>query len=281
MAQVNGHAESNEPQTAIVKASTSSATTALEPQSVNEAFFLAQKLVASGLLGKSIQKPESALAVILAGRELGLTAMQSLRSIHVIEGKPSLSSDLMVALVKRSPTCRYFKLVESTAKIATYETYREGEGITKLSFTLEQAQAAGVAGKDNWRKYPDAMLRARCIAALARAVYPDLLAGVYETDEIAPAPRPVPTEAPIQADAPIDADFKQEAEETEDEKIARWSDAIAACQNAGQLAALSKEIRKESLSTATREAVGAVYRKRKAELTTPHAEHTPSEDDNA
>lgn len=177
--------------------------TAFEPRSIDEAFKLAQRLVSSGFLPKAITKPESALAIIITGRELGLTVMQSLRSIHIIDGKPVLSADLMLALVKRSSRCQFLKLVESTGKIATYETQRMHETKTKMSFTIEQAQAAGVANKDNWKKYPDAMLRARCIAALARAVYPDLLMGIYETDEI-PMRNESQTEQIIEPQANVD-----------------------------------------------------------------------------
>lgn len=183
-----------------------SASTALEPVTIDQALWLATQLVKSGVLGRAVQKPEAAFAVILAGRELGLTAMQSLRSCHVIEGKVAMSSDLIAALVKRSPLCKSFRLIESTAKVATYEAEREGEGKTRMSFTMEEAQAAGLTNKDNWKKYPAAMLRARCIAALARVVFPDLLLGVYENDELAPAPvaaaMPVLREVPAANERP-------------------------------------------------------------------------------
>ena len=173
---------------------TSLALYAFEPPGIPEAVKLAQILVASRLLPRAISTPEAAVTVIMAGRELGLTAMQSLRSIHIIEGKPTMSADLMVALVKRSPVCRHFSLVESTAERATYETQRRDDlSPTRLSFTLDEARAAGVASKDNWRKFPAAMLRARAASALVRAVYPDVLLGVYdsdsgELDDAAPAP---------------------------------------------------------------------------------------------
>jgi hypothetical protein len=169
-------------------------TRAFEPRDVTEGYQLAKILIASGLMPRGIQRPEAAFAIIAAGRELGLTAMQSLRSIHIIEGKPTLSADLVAALCKSRPdVCQYFRLVESTDRIARYETLRKGEPApTSMSFTIEDAQRAGVAGKDNWKKYPAAMLRARCITALARAVYPDLAMGVYDPDEVAP-------EAPVYA----------------------------------------------------------------------------------
>lgn len=176
------------------KALAPDAARAFEPSSISDAVRLAELLVASRLLPRAVSTPEAAFAIIATGRELGLTAMQSLRSIHVIEGKPTLSSDLVLALVKsRRDVCMWFRLVESTDQVATYETHRVGEpSPTRMSFSMADAQRAGVTGKDNWRKYPAAMLRARCITALARAVYPDLAMGVYDPDELEAAPVPAP-----------------------------------------------------------------------------------------
>ena len=70
--------------------------------------------------------PQAVLETMLLGRELGLPAMAALRSIHIIEGKHSLSADLMVALVLKSGLAEYFQLIESTDKICTYETKRKG-----------------------------------------------------------------------------------------------------------------------------------------------------------
>ncbi|MEO1632356.1 MAG: recombinase RecT [Bacteroidota bacterium] len=129
-------------------------------------------------------KPGDVLACIIAGHELGIGPMQALRSIHVVKGKPILSADLMVALCKRSGVCRYFRLVESTPERAVYETQREGDPEpTRLVWTMQDAKRARLTGNGNWQKHPAAMLRARCSSALARAVYPDLVAGIYEDDE--------------------------------------------------------------------------------------------------
>jgi hypothetical protein len=173
--------------------SETTALTVYEPNSISEALSLAKVLVESRLLPKSITTAQQAFTIMAAGKEMGLTAMQALRSIHVIEGKPSCSADLILALCKRhQDVCLYFRLVRSDAAAATYETRRRGDPEpTTLSFTIEQARAAKLTGKDNWSKYPEAMLRARCIAALARAVYPDLVLGVYETDELAPVERAI------------------------------------------------------------------------------------------
>lgn len=168
------------------------ATRAFEPNSIDEAYRLAKILVASRLLPEGANTPEAAFAIIATGRELGLTAMQSLRSIFVIKGKPTLSADLICALVKtRRDVCLYFRLVESTDQVARYETHRVGEpSPTPMTFTIDDAKRAQVTGNPNWTKYPAAMLRARCITALARAVYPDLAMGIYDPDELESAPVP-------------------------------------------------------------------------------------------
>lgn len=185
---------------------------AFEPSNVEQALVLATKMSASGLMPRSFQKPEAILTAIVMGRELGLTAMQSVRSIHVIEGKPSMSADLIVGLVKRSADCLYFQLVESTNIVARYETHRKGDPKpTAMAFSFEDAKLAQVTGKDNWKKYPAAMLRARCGTALARAVYPDIAMGLYDPDELEPArerdvtPAPAPTtRKPREKAAPVE-----------------------------------------------------------------------------
>ena len=151
-------------------------------------------------------KPQDALIVLMAGRELGLAPMQSMRMLGVIKGKVTLAADATVALVRRSGECVEWRLTESTDKRATYTTRRKGDTEpTTLTWTIEQAQRAGLTGGTGWRSYPEAMLRARCAAALARIVYPDLVAGIYDPDELAhpieqPKPAPVieqPKPAPV------------------------------------------------------------------------------------
>ena len=126
------------------------------------------------------------MAIVMTGSELGLLPMQSLRSIDMVKGKPTLKAEAQVALVRRrSDVCKYFRMVESTDAVATYETLRAGDPEpTRMSFSMAQATAAGLAGGDNWRKYSAAMLRARCSAALCRTVYSDLVLGLYDPEEL-------------------------------------------------------------------------------------------------
>jgi hypothetical protein len=170
-------------QTALVPVP-SSTPAPFQPGNLSEAMVLAERLAHSGLIPTPLRgKPDDVLVVMLTGHELELSPMQALRSIHVIEGKPVLSAELIVALCKRSASCIYFSLTESTDERATWTTQRRGEEPIALTFTIAQAKAANLAGKHNWKAYPAAMLRARAAASLARAVYQDLILGVAHDDE--------------------------------------------------------------------------------------------------
>ena len=159
---------------------------------------LADRLHKAGVFGQEVTSSDKAFAVLLKGHELGFSPMAAAGSISIIKGKVSLSADATVALCKRSPACLYLRLVASTEEVATYETQRHGDpSPTVLSYTIAQASKAGLIGSQTWRGHAPAMLRARCGAAIARAVYPDLVAGIYDPDEVAEIVRAEPPRAEV------------------------------------------------------------------------------------
>ena len=162
----------------------------LEPRSMHEACLLAKRMY-EGKMFSSYGSPQGVLSTLLLGRELGLSAMASLRSVHIIEGRHSLSAELMVALVLKSGLAENFTLIETTDTVCTYETLRKGAAKPqRLSYGIEQAEQAGLLftrpGKrpGPWHTMPRLMLRARCKSELARLEYPDLLAGLYTPEEL-------------------------------------------------------------------------------------------------
>ena len=158
-------------------------TRTLEPQTLDEATTLARAAVASKLY--AVGSPEAALMILLTGRDLGLTASQSFRAIYVVSGKPVVSSDAMVAAIRRSGLCASWRVVESTVERCTIETLRQGESEPEReTFTQEDATRAGLSRKDVWRQYPRDMLRHRAAAGLARRVYPDVVLGCYAPGEL-------------------------------------------------------------------------------------------------
>jgi hypothetical protein len=162
------------------------AITLFNPDALKHLESMAQTLSKSSLIPDALKnKPGDVLVTLMTGAELGLQPMQALRSIAVVKGKPSLSADLMVSLVKqRKDVCEYLILAKSTPEVATYKAKRVGEPEpTEMSFTMQDAQRAGLTGAGGmYAKYPAQMLRARCASGICRAVFPDLCMGLYDSD---------------------------------------------------------------------------------------------------
>lgn len=156
----------------------------LEPRDQTQAWGLANMLFKSRMFG-DFPNPESILAIVMTGRSHGLDAVTSLRGFHCIKGKASPSAQMMIGLVKRHPTCEYFRMVHSDGESATWETKRRDEPEpTTMTFTIEDARIAGLLGNDNWKKRPGVMCIWRCGVQLARIVYPDVVTGLYTPEEL-------------------------------------------------------------------------------------------------
>jgi hypothetical protein len=156
----------------------------LEPTSLRECATLASEMFKSRLFS-AYGTPQGVLSTILAGREMGLSAMASLRGFFIVEGKPTLSADLIRALVIRSGKAKFFRPVERTAERATWETQRGDDPPFTLSYTIEEARIAGLIKKGSgWEKSPADMLTARASAKLARLIYSDIVFNLYDPTEV-------------------------------------------------------------------------------------------------
>jgi len=154
---------------------------------------MARTLKASGVLPRHIGTPEAAVAIILQGYELGIGAMQSLNSIYLIEGHLTIAASLMGALIYRDLGPGAYRVVESSDRRCIIEARRAGwPEPSRMTWTIEMATAAGLAGKDNWKKFPQAMLLARCTAAMARAYFPEIIRGCYAPEELGAPVRVTP-----------------------------------------------------------------------------------------
>jgi hypothetical protein len=159
---------------------------AVVPKSMAEVQSMAEILSKSKLLPDALQgKAPDVVVQILAGQELGLAPMAAIRGVYIVQGKPVLSADTMVALVLGSGLAEFFSCIDETATSVTYETKRKGSPIPqRVTWSDEDSKAAGLNTKDTHRLYKRQMRRARCKALLARDVYPDVLAGCYDPEEL-------------------------------------------------------------------------------------------------
>lgn len=157
---------------------------AIVPRTIDEVARLAKMAAESGLAKTT--SPQAAGMLICAGLEIGLTPMQALLGMHMVEGRPTLAADTIVALVvRRTDVCEYWRPIESTAERHTIETKRRGPEFqpVRRTWTMDDAKRAGLATKAIWQRYPADMLRHRCATALAREVFPDVIAGMAYTRE--------------------------------------------------------------------------------------------------
>lgn len=157
---------------------------AIIPRTMPEIQSMAEVFAKSNLLPEALRgKIPDVIVQIMAGAELGLPPLASIRGVHIVAGKPILSSDTMVALVRKSGSCEYFMVENETETSVTYVCKRVGDPKEqRYTWSDEDTKLAGLNTKDNWRLFKKQMRRARCKAILARDVWPDVLAAVYEFD---------------------------------------------------------------------------------------------------
>lgn len=150
---------------------------------------VSRAFVASGMFGKDVDKISKAITKIMAGQELGLAPFASMRAVHVIEGNATLSANTMAGMVKSSGRYDYEVIIKETDKcVIDFYEIRRGKRVKigSESFDESEAKAAGLLNKQNWTKYPKAMMFARCISNGVRTYCPDVFSGmlVYTPDEL-------------------------------------------------------------------------------------------------
>jgi len=127
--------------------------------------------------------PAAIAAAILYGDEVGLGPMQSLAKIAVINGRPTLAAEAQRALIHAAGH-EFWVEEANTTRCTVAGRRRDSEQTQRVTWTLDDAKRAGIAGKDPWRKYPRQMLVARATAQLAREAFADAIGGLAATEEV-------------------------------------------------------------------------------------------------
>lgn len=172
-----------------------STTNDINQQLIQQNYLLEQAAawIKSGLLPPSVNSPEKAVVIAMKGKELGLATMASFDFIDVIAGKPSLKPKSMAALVRKGgvkyKTIKDFEpIVDDKGNKIDYETiirfYRDGIE-EDVKYTYKDASLMQLTSKDNWKKQPGVMMYWRCFSKGANRICPDLIGGLYTTEELA------------------------------------------------------------------------------------------------
>jgi hypothetical protein len=183
--------------------STTRTTGGLALASFDDAFRFAKMVAGSEFAPKDFKnKPESCMLAIQHGSEVGLSPMQSLQSIAVINGRPTIWGDAALALVQSSPVCEYVKEYfegEGKTFTAVCEAKRRGYPSPTVSrFSVTDAEKAGLLGKSGpWSQYRDRMLQLRARGFALRNAFADALRGLITAEEAQDYPQPVASSEPV------------------------------------------------------------------------------------
>lgn len=157
----------------------------LSPQNFEQAMTFSKMLANSDMVPKDFKgKPENCLIAMQWGAELGIKPLQAIQNIAVINGRPALWGDAVIALVRSSPVCDYVTETDD-GHTATCRAKRKGEPEQITTFSMDDAKQAGLAGKQGpWSQYPKRMRQLRARAFALRDVFADVLRGMPIAEEL-------------------------------------------------------------------------------------------------
>jgi len=154
------------------------------PTTLTEAMQFSELMAKSTMVPRQYQgKPEDILVACQWGAEIGLSPLQALQNIAVINGKPSVYGDAALALVQASPVCEDIQeSIEGETAICT--ALRRGRKPVTARFSVDDAKRAGLWGKQGpWTQYPKRMLQMRARGFALRDAFPDVLKGLITSEE--------------------------------------------------------------------------------------------------
>lgn len=146
---------------------------------------IAKALSGTSFVPKAMQgRPDEITGAILFGRELGLDPMTSLQTVHVIEGRPTLTANAMRGLATAAGV--RFRLINQSDTRVTMAAKAPGdEQWTEVDWPIDRAKKMGLTNKSNWQRMPQSMLIARATSELCRMVAANVMIGCpYSSEEI-------------------------------------------------------------------------------------------------
>ena len=205
----------------------------LAPQNLDQAMQLANMICHSQLAPNNYKnKPEDTLVAMMMGHELGLNPLQSIQNIAVINGRPSIYGDALLALVQNSPAFGGIQeSFDESTMTATCTVWRKGGEKHTQTYSQNDAQTAGLWGKQGpWKQHPKRMLAMRARGFALRNQFADALAGLVTREEA----EDIPEERDITPIQQSVAMPKQEVkqlpvytQEQFNENVNTWANAIA------------------------------------------------------
>lgn len=176
---------------------------------------MAEAIAKCGFFG--VKTKDQALGLMLVAQAEGRHPATIAQEYDIIQGRPALKS--AAALARFQHAGGRIEWIRSDATTASAKFRHDLGGELVITWDMDRAKVAGLLGKDNWRKFPDQMLRARVVSEGVRAVFPACLNGMYLAEEVQDFDPPTPSRTPS---APIVTDvvvMPQESDIMESEAI--------------------------------------------------------------
>lgn len=142
---------------------------------------MATTILKSKLFG--METVEQTMTLMLLAQSEGMHPATAARDFHIIKGRPSMKADAMLARFQQSGGKVIWQEYTDAKVAATFEHPQSPKPVL-IEWTFAQAQKIGLTGKDNWKHYPRAMLRARVISEGVRTCYPVISTGIYTPEEV-------------------------------------------------------------------------------------------------
>lgn len=153
----------------------------VELRTIDDMFRVAEAVVQAGLAPKGMDSPQKVFIAIQWGAELGLTPMQSIQALPIVNGRPVMEVQVGIALVLSSGllTDRHERFEgEGLQRRCVVALVRKGGMAIERTFSVEDARRAGLDQKPNWKGFPDRMLYARAMGYAMKDLFPDVLRGI-------------------------------------------------------------------------------------------------------
>ena len=143
---------------------------------------IAENCVKSNLFG--IKTREQALTLMALCQAEGLHPATAMRDYHLIQNRPAMKADAMLARFQKAGGVVEWQDYTDAKVSAHFSHPQSSPKPVLVEWTFEQAKRIGLTGKDNWRNYPRAMLRARVISEGVRTIYPGVCVGTFTVEEV-------------------------------------------------------------------------------------------------
>ena len=154
----------------------------IQPMALGDIERMGDVLSRSKMFG--FKTAEEAVALMLMAQAEGNHPAKAAQEYHVIQGRPALKADAMLARFQAAGGVVEWEEMSDTEVSAYFSHPTACPKPVKVDWTMERAKNARLTGKDNWSKYPRQMLKARVISEGVRMTYPGVAVGLYTPEEV-------------------------------------------------------------------------------------------------